>query len=326
MNPSVRVPIGSGALLAAMLCVGTARAQDTSQRTLAETLFREAKQLMDSGRYTEACPKFAESQHLDPGGGTLLNLALCHEKQGRTATAWTEFHEALSQAKQEARADRQEFAQQHLSALEPKLATLKVSVPESARVRGMVIRVGRAILPEAAWGTSIPVDPGLVLVEAAAPEHRSWSKQFEAQSASSFEVKIAPLAKGDSGSAKGQGRHSNRTPDQGTKQHGSQAVWGYVVGAAGIVALGIGTYYGIRAITKRSQSDKQCPSNQCTVDGVRLNNEAKTSARISDVTVGLGLVGIGVGTYLVLSSPSSQQQTQERAARASVWLSVTGRW
>ena len=54
----------------------------------AEALFREGRKLLDEGQLDAACSKLAESQRLDASPGTLGSLAQCHEKQGKTATAW----------------------------------------------------------------------------------------------------------------------------------------------------------------------------------------------------------------------------------------------
>jgi hypothetical protein len=43
----------------------------------AQALYDEARRLSQGGNYADACPKFKESYQLDPGGGTLLNLADC---------------------------------------------------------------------------------------------------------------------------------------------------------------------------------------------------------------------------------------------------------
>src|ERR1041384_3389916 len=91
-----------------------------ADRTLAAALFREGKALMDKSDFTPACAKLEESERLDPGGGTLLNLALCHEKQGRAATAWGEFIEALGIARRDHRQARAELAEEHIAKLETR--------------------------------------------------------------------------------------------------------------------------------------------------------------------------------------------------------------
>src|SRR5437762_4686516 len=100
-----------------------------TSRTAAETLFIEAKKLMEAKRFDEACPKFADSQRLDPGVGTLLNLALCYERQGKVASAWSTYRDAASAARTAGQADRENMARQRASALEPRLSRLTVAIP-----------------------------------------------------------------------------------------------------------------------------------------------------------------------------------------------------
>lgn len=89
---------------------------------------------------------------------------------------------------------------------------------------------------------------------------------------------------------------------------------GFVVGAVGVAALGLGGYFGVRALGKRSDSDSACPDGHCTAEGVSLNDDAKSAAWISDIALGAGLVGVGVGAYLVLTSSGTSASSSAAVA------------
>src|SRR5688572_721955 len=174
---------------AAVLVTLPALGQAANERTMAEALFRQGRELMGAGNYAAACPKFAESHRLDPGGGTLLNLAVCHEEQGKLATAWAEFQEALAVARADGREDRIALAEQRIAALEPQLARLTVTVPPDAP-EDMVLVVNGTPVGAAAWGAPMPVDAGTVRVEAQASGRRKFLENVEIRDGENFVVEV----------------------------------------------------------------------------------------------------------------------------------------
>jgi hypothetical protein len=146
-----------------------------TERALAQTLFDEGRKLMTEKHYAEACAKFAKSQELDPSAGTFINLALCHESEGKLATAWAEFNEALSQALRDGRSDREQAAREHIEKLKPKLNQLTIAVSDAAKVKGFQVTLDGAPLREALWGVATPIDPGKHMVVATAPNKQTYS-------------------------------------------------------------------------------------------------------------------------------------------------------
>jgi hypothetical protein len=297
-----------------VLSVSGARAQN-NERTLAEALFREARELMRQERYGEACPKLAESQRLDPGAGTLLNLAVCHDRQGRTATAWGEYHEALTLAKRDGRADRQKLARERLAALEPELARVSLKVPEQARVAGLRITVQGGELAAVVWDSAIPVDPGEVVIEASAPGKRSWQTRVNAEPRTTKSIEIPVLS---AQASKAVDRPKEPASADRGEPRSSQRTVGFIAGGIGVVGLGVGTYFGITTIVKKRQADQECPNDDCTTSGEKLDAAAKRSAWLSNIGFGVGLVGVAVGTYLVLTAKDETETGSPVARRARI--------
>src|SRR5437868_13705153 len=127
-----RTVAGSLVALSALSIPWSALAQPAGpEAALAEVLYQKGRELMAQGKAAEACPKFAESYRLDATTGTLLNLASCHETEGKLATAWLEFSRSVALARRDRRSDRVRFAQDRLAAIEPKLSYLTVMVPSA---------------------------------------------------------------------------------------------------------------------------------------------------------------------------------------------------
>src|SRR5689334_20317483 len=105
-----------GALLLCVSSTGRVHAEAASAR--AEEAFQRARQLMGQNDFSMACPWLEEAYGLDHGGGTLLALALCHEGEGKLATALEEFRQSLKVAVRTQRSDRVLLAESHVQELE----------------------------------------------------------------------------------------------------------------------------------------------------------------------------------------------------------------
>src|SRR4051794_7964766 len=169
---------------------GAARAQSATDQVMAEALFQEGRKLVEEKKYAEACPKFAESQRLDPGLGTLLNLASCHELEGKTATAWAEFRQALGLAARESRPAAEQLARTHIDAITPQLSKITITVAPASEAPGLQVSLDGQVLGKPAWGVAAPLDPGAHTIAATAPGKKSWSSQvvFAPSEAKTVEV------------------------------------------------------------------------------------------------------------------------------------------
>jgi hypothetical protein len=157
----------------------------------AEALFRDGRRLMAEGNVAQACAAFAQSYAADASSGTLLNLALCHEKQGKTATALAEYTATVRLAEAQGRQDRVLIARQKIAAMEPRLARLTVAVPRA--VPGLAIQTEAGAIAGADWGRAVPVDPGPHHITASAPGFRSWTADIELREAEQRTIDIPAL-------------------------------------------------------------------------------------------------------------------------------------
>jgi hypothetical protein len=285
---------------------------------------------MTQGDLERACPKFKQSYDLDPGGGTLLNLAECYERQGKFASAWSTFKEALVVAQRDGRSERVDYAKKHLAIVEPKLSKITIEVAKEANEPGLTVTLDGAPLGAAAWGVGMPVDPGTHQVTASAPNKVTFEKRVEIENGSST-LEIPKLADAAITAAKPRAidHDTEKKPvtDEVATGNGRRTA-GFVIGGVGIVALGVGSYFGLRAFSKWSEREDNCVGG-CNSAAKTAGDDAKSAATAANIGIGVGLVAVGVGTYLLLSSPASSEPSARhtrgvRQARALEFLPTLG--
>jgi hypothetical protein len=258
---------------------------------------------MDQGRFAEACPKLAESQRLDPGGGTLLNLGFCRQNEGKLASAWAAYNEALSQAIKDGRKDREATARVHVDELQGKFSKLAIDVSDAARkIDQIEIKLDGTSVRQAAWGVLSPIDKGTHGIVVSAPGKLEYKTSIEVKDDGSVQrvpipaLKDAPVVEVP--------HPPNERPSH------AQAIVGWITGGVGVALLGVGVVTGVLAVDARQQSNKTCNlplpnGTQCDQAGYDWNERAKTYAWLSDFGVGIGVAAIATGVILIATAPKA---------------------
>ena len=310
--------------LAALLALP--RAAFANDAVDAEALFDRGRALMDQGKYAEACPKFAESERLDPAVGTLLNLAECYDKAQKLALAWATFREADAAASREGQAKRATYARQRAEELEKRLARLTIDVAPNARVDGLVLLRDGEALREPVWGIALPVDPGPHTIEARAPGYKTFTTTVVA-TRESPPVVIQPLEKAPDDAPPPppvpppkvdvvvQPPPPAPPPVEGIARGKAQRTAGIVVAGAGLAGLAVGGVFGALALGKdHAATNAGCDASTCpTAAGLQDTSDALMLARVSTWSFVVGAVVAAGGVTLWLTAPKT-------ATATSAWI------
>jgi hypothetical protein len=325
----------------------------TGEQAAARQLFDDAQKEIDGGKVEAACTKYAESNRLDPHLGTLLHLADCYEKSGKTASAWVSFRHAYEVAARTPNEEkRAALAKARAEQLETKLSRLTVDVVPQDGVDVEVQEDGSPV-DRAAWGTALPVDRGTHSVSARAPGYKPWSTSVmltgdgasakvtvpslermpaESQSAPALPVvaAVAPAAAAPAAlvvaptpSSPSEAASPGSAPPPSLDTHrgtagSAQRVLGYAVGGLGLVGLGVGAVFGLQRNAKLDERNGVCSSQvHCTPADVARNDQLTDDAKSGATLATIGFVGGGIalatGFVLVFTAPASTSSA-ERAA------------
>lgn len=340
------------ALCPVLLLAATARAEDPAG---AEVLFQEGRKLMAEGQISAGCEKLKDSFALDPMSGTLLNLAACYEKQGKTATAWARFHNAASLAKSQGKAEQAAEANRRIKVLEPDLSYLTITVPEP--VPGLEIKRDDLDVSPATYGVQVPVDPGPVQVVASAPGYKTVKLSVEiSPKKDKRTVTVPKLEKSAAAEAPEPGEvaaEPSETKESATKQKKGEetaeserkpapepppveqpeivgegpgkAPW--IIGGLGVAAGAAGGLFGYLAMQSNDDAKSQCPTRQnCSKSALDAVNRRNQQAMFANIGVGVGIVGVGTAVVWLLVGGPSHDDSASLTIRPSVGSDAAVLW
>jgi serine/threonine-protein kinase len=321
-------------LRAAVLLVAVASANAGAQSSPADTataqaLFDQAKKLMAEGKYAEACPKLEESQRLDPGTGTLLNMGDCYERLGKFATAWGKFLEAAAVAKSAKQVERERVSRERAAALLPRVSNVVIGVT-GGDAPGFELKRDGATVGKPQWGTPIPVDSGEHKIAASAAGRKTWETTFTVGTGETRTISVPELAAAPAASRTASApapAAKTDAPAREAPSGGGQKWTGLTLAGAGLVAIGVGGAIALGAKSKYDDAD--CTDNLCRQAGYDDRQSAISSARTATIVSGVGAAVLAGGVILWLTAPSGRAPVAvgvHPVSHAGGGISLTGVW
>lgn len=301
-------------LLLAIVATLVARQAFAQDKAAAQDLFDQGHAAIAAGKVNEACGYFKESLELEPSPGTLANLAHCHERQGRTATAWAEFVQASHEFAQAGRHEEERQAAGRAAALKPQLSYLTVEVRKPSPGLSVTRQLGpdRAIpVGPAQFGTRVAIDPGEWTIAVSATGYQSWSATVTiAANASDARVEVPPLTR-NSTPARPAEEAPAPPPQVREPTITGPSTTAYVLAGGGLLFIGAGTVFGVLAKLQYDDAHEECPEHTgCSDAAMSAGSRATTYANVSTAGFALGLVGVGIGTALILTTDSEASSGQ----------------
>jgi len=288
----------------------------------ADRLFQEGRALLKDGKHDEACAKFEQSILKDPRAvGTLMNLALCNERRGRTATALRYYQEAFDRATEANLPTQRQTAQEQIAALTAQVPVVVVTY-SGPILDGQRLLVDDAVI--AADRTELQVDPGTHAIVLTAPGRLPYETQLNVKPTDRKALKLPMLEVPKTG--------PTIIRRSATRRIGKiVTLGGAAFTLAGVAIAGVAKH---RYDLQFSGTSPACGGPHgstngvplCTEYGAERVNSARNLGTAATVVGGLGLAAIATGLTLWLSSPSDEvvPRVAVTATGTSAGLAIVG--
>lgn len=297
-----------------LAALGFVRPALAGPREDADAALRRGVELRREGKDAEALEVFQQALSLVPSARARAQVALAEQ----ALSLWTAAERDLALALA-ARDDP--WIRQHREALEgaarvvaSKLAWVTLDV----NVRDPEVYVNGAPAPVGEGGR-VRVVAGLVNIEVRAPGLEPASRSLRIAPESTTVVSLVL----EKSAERMQPFGPSSAPLAGEPTASTQRTAGWILTGIGVVAVGGGTFYGLRAISKKDERDADCIDG-CSQAGVDADRAGRTAGLVSTIAIVGGLAATAAGVWFVVSAPSAGRASSIGVRTTGTSVSVAG--
>lgn len=303
MTRSIRCSLQASLVFALVALGGLAAADEDGPDAAALALFRKGRDLIAAGDWSGGCENLAQSYSRARSASTLLNLARCDEHDGKIASAWARYVQALPLIERVADPTRRDelatVAREGAAKLVSRLPKIMVTI-QSPREGVSIEDERHQSLP---IGEAIPLDPGAHSLTARASGFQDVTAKIELEEGRTTSLSLmlervpAPPP-----------TPRDLAAPAGAPTNASEFPWLAVgVGTLGVglgaVAVGFGVDSANASSTLRNRcgADLKCDEDP-SFDPEPYNHRKDQGLELAVGLGGASLVALGVATWLFIRS------------------------
>lgn len=250
-----------------------------------------------------------------------FHIARCKENLGRLNEALGGYRLAEYEAGQAG--DKDELLieiQKAREALEKRVPKLVIERGEGAEA--IKIELDGVVLGQSQIGREVNVDPGPHVVAGVLPGGKRFERTVEVTEGKSETLRLdvpEGLTASEPAPNPGAGSKPTETATTSPKpETGGSSALPWVIGGVGVASLAASGVFYLMKNNAEDELDKGCLGRVCPDTLSSTQDKGKTYATLTGVTLGVGVVGVGVATVMLLSSGSSSPP--ERAPEVSLGI------
>ncbi len=294
-------------------------AQSAAELSKARTLFRQGVSLEAAGDWAGALSKFEGVAKVKLSPQVRFHLGRCKENLGRLNEALGDYRMAEYEAQQTKAKEAGQIseAREALEKRIPKLVINRGEGAETARIELDSVDVGEAKL-----GKEFAVDPGQHHIVATIPGKGHFDQDVTIAEGETKTVDLVPppeLLHKTTGPEESNPAETPPEEPKPTPPPEKHSVVPWVIGGVGVASLAAsGVFYILRNGAK-SDLDSGCRGSVCPARLSGTQDKGKLYSTLTGVTLGVGVVGVGVAAVMLLGGGSSDKpppaQQDEDTAR-----------